>query len=86
MAEEAVVSNIVDASFTSLAQGERQTGRDGRAPKIAILCRTREQCEEAMKVEWLEEIILDFLEVHGLVQAVEAVRRSGKRVIVATPR
>ena len=39
-----------------------------------------------MQVEWLEEIMLDFLEVQGLNEAVARVKSAGKRVVVATPR
>ncbi len=44
------------------------------------------QVEAACAVPWLEEVILDFLEVHGLRQAVALVRDAHKRCIVATPR
>jgi hypothetical protein len=37
-------------------------------------------------VSWLEEVLLDFLEVHGLRAAVTAVRVARKRCVVATPR
>lgn len=39
-----------------------------------------------LQVPWLGEIVLDFLEVQGLKEAVELVRRAGRRVTVATPR
>ena len=35
---------------------------------------------------WLREVVLDFLEVHGLREAVDAVRRGGRSAVVATPR
>jgi hypothetical protein len=53
---------------------------------LSILCRTREQAEAALLVPWLEEITLDFLEVHGLRDAVLAVKASGRLCAVATPR
>ena len=37
-------------------------------------------------MQWLQEVILDFLEVHGLRQAVALVRAAAKRCLVATPR
>ncbi|KAK3270224.1 Peptidase U32 [Cymbomonas tetramitiformis] len=37
-------------------------------------------------VAWLEEVILDFLEVQGLKEACQMVREAGKKVVVATPR
>ena len=55
-------------------------------PKLSLLCRTPKQVEEACKVPWLEEIVLDFLEIHGLRESVVAVRNAGKKVVVATPR
>jgi len=53
---------------------------------IRVLCRTKAQVDAAIQVPWLTEIILDFLEVHGLKEACEAVRKAGKRVVVASPR
>ena len=35
---------------------------------------------------WLKEVMIDFLEVQGLKEAVEVVRASGKRAVVVTPR
>ena len=55
-------------------------------PSLSVLCRTREQAEAALEVDWLDEIVLDFLEVHGLQAAVDAVRASGRFAVVATPR
>lgn len=55
-------------------------------PLITLLCRTREQVEAAINIPELDEIIVDFLEVHGLKDACERVRNSGKRLIVAAPR
>lgn len=53
---------------------------------VRVLCRTRDQAEAALKLPWLDEVTLDFLEVHGLVEAVAAVKAAGKRCVVATPR
>ena len=64
------------------AAAEAETG----VPKISVLCRTPEQVAAACEVEWLEEVVLDFLEVHGLRESVQAVRRAKKSVVVATPR
>ena len=54
-------------------------------PKLTVLCRTRQQAEAAVACD-VDEIILDFLEVHGLREATEAVQAAGKRAVVATPR
>ncbi|CAL8464366.1 g3901 [Coccomyxa elongata] len=55
-------------------------------PQLRVLCRSMAQVEAACAVPWLKEVILDFLEVHGLRQAVALVRDAHKRCIVATPR
>ncbi len=44
------------------------------------------QVQAACQISWLEEVILDFLEVHGLKEAVNLVKQAGKRCIVCTPR
>jgi hypothetical protein len=44
------------------------------------------QVEAACRVPWLNEVILDFLEVHGLKEAVGLVKAAGKKCIVCTPR
>ena len=53
---------------------------------LRLLCRTRSQVEAASKIPWLKEIIVDFLEVQGLKEAVSYAKGSGKKVVVATPR
>jgi putative protease len=58
----------------------------GAGEKLSVLCRTREQAEAALAVPWLTEVVLDFLEVHGLQDAVRAVQASGRSAVVATPR
>ena len=59
---------------------------DTRTPSLSLLCRTQAQVEAALHIDGLDEIIVDFLEVHGLKQACQAVRAAGKRLIVAAPR
>jgi hypothetical protein len=44
------------------------------------------QVEAACRVPWLKEVILDFLEVHGLKEAVGFVKAASKKCIVCTPR
>jgi collagenase-like PrtC family protease len=53
---------------------------------IAVLCRTRQQVDAALHNSDIDEIIVDFLEVHGLKPACEAVKAAGRRLVVATPR
>lgn len=60
--------------------------RTTRSPQLRVLCRAPGQVQAALEVPWLEEVIVDFLEVHGLKEAVAAVRAAGKRVVVALPR
>lgn len=55
-------------------------------PQVSILCRTPAQVTAACAIEWLDEIILDFLEVHGIRDAVRQVQAAGKTAVVATPR
>lgn len=74
----------------SLMEAIKHRGEERRAPqaqpRLRVLCRTKEQVSSAVSVSWLEEIILDFLEVKGLKECCDLVRSQGKRVIVATPR
>ncbi len=63
-----------------------EAGGDATAqPRLIPLLRTLEQVEVALRVGF-REIQLDFMELVGLGIAVEKVRASGARVIVATPR
>jgi hypothetical protein len=55
-------------------------------PVLRVLCRTRAQVDAALAVPWLTELVLDFLEVHGLREACAAVQAAGRRAVVATPR
>jgi U32 family peptidase len=54
--------------------------------QIRVLCRTPSQVDVVLGLEWLGEVALDFLEVHGLREAVKKVQRAGKKAVVATPR
>ena len=74
-----------------VSEGRRWARMQGDNPREAVtmlrvLCRTKAQVDAAVKVTWLPEIVLDFLEVHGLKEACEAVRAAGKRVVVTSPR
>jgi collagenase-like PrtC family protease len=71
---------------SSSREGNEPTSDASAGQMLSLLCRTREQAEAALLVPWLTEITLDFLEVHGLRDAVKAVRLSGRRCSVATPR
>jgi hypothetical protein len=75
-------SSAAAASSSSSAdsRSDPQRGVDAAAPEIRVLCRTPEQVSAALAVPWLQEVVLDFLEVHGLKEAVAAVRGAGKQV------
>eukprot|EP00890_Picochlorum_soloecismus_P002128 jgi/Picsp_1/2916/NSC_01141-R1_peptidase u32 len=67
-------------------KGSMQDSADWQRPRIRLLCRNPEQVDAAITVDWLEEIIIDFLEVKGLRESCDKVHQAGKRVIVAAPR
>ena len=53
---------------------EEVKGHAATSPQLNVLCRTREQVQSAILVDWLDEITLDFLEVQGLKQACKEVQ------------
>ncbi|KAG2496534.1 hypothetical protein HYH03_005358 [Edaphochlamys debaryana] len=71
---------------SSAARAGRERPAVERGVCLRVLCRSREQVDAALKVPWLKEVVVDFLEVLGLKEAVAAIRASGRRVVVATPR
>ncbi len=58
----------------------------GDCARLSILCRTPEQVSAACLVPWVQEIYLDFLEIHGVREKVNEIKRSNKRCIICTPR
>ena len=74
------------SSSRSSDQGahQKQVGgsgvQQGTGPRLRVLCRTPDQVSAALAVPWLDEVIVDFLEVHGLKEAVGAVQAAGKQV------
>jgi collagenase-like PrtC family protease len=84
------VDEVIVDMRQSIASKSRQWKPENNtkdaASMLRVLCRTKAQVDAAIQVPWLTEIVLDFLEVHGLKEACEAVRQSGKRVVVASPR
>ncbi|KAF8065609.1 LHT2 [Scenedesmus sp. PABB004] len=74
----------------SSAGGGAEAGGDGGGggggPQLRVLCRSPAQVDAALRVPWLGEVVLDFLEVHGLKEAVAAVKGAGKVAVVALPR
>jgi len=53
---------------------------------LSLLCRTKEQVDAALLVDGVDEIVLDFLEVHGLKDACLQVQAAGRTLVVAAPR
>jgi len=86
------VDDVLVEMRQSIATESRQWKQDDSnntreaASMLRVLCRTKGQVDAALQVPWLREVVLDFLEVHGLKEACEAVRHAGKRVVVASPR
>lgn len=70
----------------SLLPGPAEPYADPPSPRFSVLCRTRAQVDAVLKLDGLEEVIVDFLEVHGLKDACLAVQRAGRRLTVAAPR
>jgi len=71
------------------AKGGRKqggTGSLGAAASLRVLCRSPAQVAAALEVPWLQEVVLDFLEVQGLKEAVRQVQGAGRVAVVATPR
>eukprot|EP00878_Enallax_costatus_P036252 GHUV01040652.1.p1 GENE.GHUV01040652.1~~GHUV01040652.1.p1 ORF type:complete len:219 (+),score=71.18 GHUV01040652.1:243-899(+) len=93
-AAAATTNSITSASNSSTGQQSTKQKIQRRSiqeqsvtgHKLRVLCRTPGQVQAALKVPWLEEVIVDFLEVHGLKEAVAAVKAAGKQVVVALPR
>lgn len=53
---------------------------------LSVLCRTPLQVTAACSLPYIQEITLDFLEVHGLREAVQEIKNAKKIAVVATPR
>ena len=58
----------------------------GQEVQLSLLCRSPHQVDAALNIPEVKEIVLDFLEIHGLREYVAKVKASGKSVVVATPR
>jgi collagenase-like PrtC family protease len=69
---------------TLLPPQQSSTGRF--TPALSLLCRTKDQVNAALSIDGIDEIVVDFLEVHGLKDACIQVRSAGRRLIVAAPR
>jgi len=61
-------------------------GMTSATPAISLLCRSQGQVVAALALDGVDELVLDFLEVHGLKEACGLVRAAGRRLVVAAPR
>ena len=69
-------SNDRDGNGDGVIDVDDHTSSSSSSPSahLSVLCRTPDQVTAACSVPWLNEITLDFLEVHGLRDAVKAVK------------
>jgi hypothetical protein len=90
MPQQPVLPHMLEAAADAAAADTPSSSSSSRqqqiAPKLRVLCRTPGQVQAALQLAWLDEIILDFLEAHGLKQAVAAVQDAGRQAVVALPR
>lgn len=94
LANDEVVDALVRNAWWGDGERKSQTSTTATTTKsvrndeasISVLCRTRAQAEAAIEAAGFDEIVLDFLEVHGLAKAVKLVQDAGKTAVVATPR
>ena len=79
---------VRDRSLPPLRLQRRAPAREATPdrPALSLLCRTREQVEAAIAVPGLGEIAVDFLEVKGLGEAVQAIQAAGIRAVAVSPR
>ena len=75
------VRPVLDSLLPSAARPHRPA-----QPGLSLLCRSAEQVAAALALHRIDTLILDFLEVHGLKDACQQVRESGRRLVVAAPR
>ena len=78
--------DAVGSLHEAILQGTADDGPNAPSRRMRVLCRTPQQVSAAASVEWLEEIVLDFLEVKGLAKSIALVKAKSKRVTVAMPR
>jgi len=83
---KATVHAAADAQTSVESDADQELNDRAAGVEFSVLCRTPQQVEAAIQVPWLKEVAVDFLEVHGLQNAVKSIKAAGKRVVVATPR
>jgi len=83
-------SFLVDKLLDGLGMTEEETSDQSQDTKISVLARNYEQvdslCSMVEAGEKVDEIIVDFLELEGMKEAVRRIRRAGVRTVVASPR
>jgi collagenase-like PrtC family protease len=84
--EASILANSLHLANPSLFESNSKEQTEALPPKLSVLCRTPLQVFAACRIQWLEEIVLDFLEVHGLRDMVHVVQSAGKIAVVAMPR
>lgn len=77
---------IKDSAQIAASSVIAESKKDNSLPQLSVLCRTPAQVTAACAIDWLDEVVLDFLEVHGIRDAVRQVQAAGKLAVVATPR
>jgi U32 family peptidase len=79
----------VDPVYDVNSEDNSSLMADGQpiAAQFSVLCRKPEQVQVILDhCTWVDEIIVDFLEVQGLEQAVRQVQAAGRRAVAAFPR
>jgi hypothetical protein len=84
--EESLISSMRQQATLAASKNIQLQNLENTKPTLSVLCRTPAQVKAACSIEWLDEIIVDFLEIQGLRECVEEVKRAHKTVVVATPR
>ena len=74
------------SSSSSSSSSSSTAAHKSSVSEISVLCRTAQQVTAACQLSYIKEITLDFLEVHGLREAVQEIKKAGKIAVVATPR
>ena len=81
-------SELVDQLVAKHAGNKKHEQEKGTS--ISVLARSQEQidalCEMIDDSETIEEIIIDFLEIDGMREAVTKLRKTNAKVVLATPR
>jgi collagenase-like PrtC family protease len=88
---EFIENKIVRKLLVELGEyNNKEVSRPIQDKRLSVMARNYEQvdslCQMVEDGEDIHEIIIDFLEVDGMKEAVERMRRAGVRTVVASPR